>query len=148
MPKHIKFDEKTLNLIRLFTATTDITVKDCIADDEAGKIVYVVAKEDVGKAIGKNALNVKYLREKTGKEIDIIGFSEDPAEFLKNVFLPAHVNGIDLQEREGRKVAVIRAATNQKGIIIGRNGRNINKAKVLARRHFDLDDVVIFSTNV
>src|SRR5271157_4988991 len=139
MPKHIKFDEKTLDFMRLFTSATDIVVKDCVVDEEAGKIVFVVSKEEVGKAIGKNALNVKYLREKTGKEIDIIGWSSDPAEFLKNVFLPAHVNAIDLQERDGKKVAVIRAAANEKGILIGRNGRNINKAKVLARRHFDLD---------
>ena len=78
MPKRIKFDEKALDLIRLFTSATSIPVKDCINDDVAGKIVYVVGKENVGKAIGKSALNVKYLREKTGKDIDIVGYRTIP----------------------------------------------------------------------
>lgn len=147
MPKRIKFDEKVLDLIRLFTSATSIPVKDCLNDEGSGKIVYLVNKENVGKAIGKKALNVKYLREKTGKDIDIVGYCEDPAEFLRNVFLPAQVSEVNLQEQNGKKIAVIRAAHNQKGIIIGRNGRNINKAKALAQRHFDLDDVVIYSSS-
>jgi len=147
MPKSIKFDEKTLGFIRLFSSVTSVPVKDCILLEEDGIIIFIVGSQDVGKAIGRKALNVKFLREKTQKDIDIIGFANDPTEFLRNVFLPAKVEEIVFQDREGQKVAFVRAGSDQKGIVIGRNGRNINKAKLLMRRHFDFDDVLINSSN-
>ncbi len=147
MPKSIKFDTKTLDLIRLFNSVTSVPAKDCISMDDDGIIVFIVASGDVGKAIGRKAMNVKFLREKTQKDIDIIGYAESPLEFLRNVFLPAKVDDIIFQDRDGQKVAIIRAGSDQKGIVIGRNGRNINKAKLLMRRHFDLDDVLINSSN-
>ncbi len=147
MPKSIKFDAKTLDLIRLFSSVTSVGVKDCISMEEDGIIIFIVGNKDVGKAIGRKAMNVKFLRDKTQKDIDIIGFSEDPTEFLRNVFLPAKVDDIIFQDRDGQKVAVVRAGADQKGIVIGRNGRNINKAKLLLRRHFDFDDVLINSSN-
>jgi N utilization substance protein A len=147
MPKSIKFDTKTLDLIRLFNSVTSVPAKDCIFIENDGIVVFIVANQDVGKAIGRKAMNVKFLRDKTQKDIDIIGFMEDPTEFLRNVFLPAKVEEIIFQDRNGQKVAIVRAGSDQKGIIIGRNGRNINKAKLLMRRHFDFDDVLINSSN-
>ncbi len=147
MPKSIKFDTKTLDLIRLFNSVTSVPVKDCISMDEEGIVIFIVASGDVGKSIGRKAMNVKFLRDKIQKDIDIIGFAEDPTEFLRNVFLPGKVEDILFQDRDGKKVAIIRAGSDQKGIVIGRNGRNINKAKLLMRRHFDFDDVLINSSN-
>jgi N utilization substance protein A len=48
-----------------------------------------------------------------------------------------------IEHRDGSMVASVTVKTEDRGIAIGKDGRNVARARILARRHFDLDNVVI-----
>ena len=48
-----------------------------------------------------------------------------------------------IEHRDGNKVASVTVNKEDRGIAIGREGRNVARARILVKRHFDLDNVVI-----
>lgn len=144
MGKTIVLDEQALQLIRLFSSFTGAMVKDCVVISES-RVVFVIARRDLGTAIGRGGSNIKTLKEKLNREIDVVEYSADVERFIRNLMSPAKVQTIEFQRKGNRKVAVVFVAPSEKGIAIGKGGRNIIKAKILVKRHFDVDDLVVAS---
>ena len=96
----------------------------------------------MGLAIGKGGINVERAREIIGKKIEIIEHSEKPEEFIANIFKPIRVN-VKIVEKGNKKIAIVNVNPQYKGLVIGKGGKNINKAKELARRHHNIDDVIV-----
>ncbi len=136
----VKLSAESIRYLTLFENLTGASVKDCLVYDD--KVVFVVRRGDMGIAIGKGGINVERARELIGKKIEIIEHSDDPAEFIANIFKPIKVN-VRLMERGGKKIAQISVSPDLKGIVIGKGGKNINKAKELARRHHDIEDIIV-----
>ncbi|HDD63711.1 MAG TPA: NusA-like transcription termination signal-binding factor, partial [Thermoprotei archaeon] len=42
-----------------------------------------------------------------------------------------------------RKVVIVTVPASEKGIAIGKDGKNISRARILAKRYFDVDWVTI-----
>jgi len=72
-----------------------------------------------------------------------VEYSEDLATFMKNAAQPAKVLGVELVVRGGRRIVYVDVPTNEKGLAIGRDGKNIEKMRMLAQRHHNIDDVII-----
>lgn len=136
----VKLSTESIRYIALFESLTGANVKDCLIYDD--KVVFLVRKGDMGLAIGKGGINVEKAREIIGKKVEILEHSENPTEFLENVFRPIKVN-VKIVERGGKKIAYVYAPSQYKGLIIGKGGKNINKVKELARRHHDIEDVIV-----
>jgi len=136
----VKLSAESIRYLTLFESLTGASVKDCIVQDD--KVIFVVKKGDMGIAIGRGGINVERARELIGKKIEIIEHSDDPAEFIANIFKPIDVK-VRIVERGGKRIAQISVSPQYKGLVIGKGGKNINKAKELARRHHDIDDIVV-----
>ncbi len=136
----VKLSSESIRYLTLFENLTGASVKDCIVLDD--RVIFVVKKGDMGIAIGKGGINVERARELIGKRIEIIEHSDDPIEFIANIFKPIKVN-VKLMNRRGKKIAQISVSPELKGIVIGKGGKNINKAKELARRHHDIEDIIV-----
>ncbi|MCK4239317.1 MAG: NusA-like transcription termination signal-binding factor [Candidatus Lokiarchaeota archaeon] len=150
--KAVKIDEESIKLISLFNNLTGAVVKDCIVvPGKMGvrdKVIFLVLKEDVGKAIGRNGENVKVLKEKLQKTIDIIGFSEDIKEFIQNILNTSKVRNVEIRENiSKKKTVIITVAPEDKGKAIGKNGIMIKKTKLLVLRHFDVDNCIVNTKN-
>ncbi|NMC58301.1 MAG: NusA-like transcription termination signal-binding factor [Candidatus Methanofastidiosa archaeon] len=140
----IKLATDEIRYIGLFESMTGATVKDCIFEDNKNKIVYVVKEGDMGLAIGKNGVNAQRVKETVNKSIDIIEYSEDPVKFIKNIIWPVKVKSIHVSERrDGKKIAVLDINKKDKGLVIGKEGKNIDRIKNLLKRHHNLDDIMI-----
>ena len=99
---------------------------------------------DVGAAIGRKGKNIHLLERMTGKKHEIIEHSENPAQFIKNALRPAHVNEIRITERpDGKTIAVVSVNPRDKGVAIGKNGRNAERIRFLAKRYFRIQNVSI-----
>jgi N utilization substance protein A len=84
----------------------------------------------VGSCIGPSRSRVASIcNELCGEKIDIITFSEDPKEFIKQALRPAEVIDVDIPDEEIRACAVI-VPDNQLSLAIGNKGQN---AKLAAR---------------
>ncbi|HPR41986.1 MAG TPA: NusA-like transcription termination signal-binding factor [Candidatus Methanofastidiosa archaeon] len=132
-----------IRYIGLFESITGATVKDCLVEENDDTIVFVVKEGEMGLAIGKKGANLAKVREMINKGIDIVEYSEDPTKFLENLMKPAKIINIKYADKDGKKVASIEVSKKDRGIAIGRSGKNIKRAKVLLKRHQTVDDVMI-----
>ncbi|MDH7563944.1 MAG: NusA-like transcription termination signal-binding factor [Candidatus Bathyarchaeota archaeon] len=144
MTSGIKFTGTEMRYIALFESITSATVKDCIIDEEQGRVLYVVSPGHVGVAIGRGGRNIRTLERMTGKKQEIIEYSDDPAQFIRNALKPAVVREVRISERaDGKSIAVVTVNPHDKGVAIGKNGRNAERLRFLAKRYFQIENVSI-----
>ena len=144
MANGIKFTSREMRYIALFQSITGATVKDCIVDPEMNRIIFVVKEGSIGMAIGKRGKNIHLLEKMTGKKHEVIEHSDNPAQFMKNALKPAKVDEVRITERmDGKTIAVISVAPRDKGVAIGKNGRNAERIRFLAKRYFQIQNVSI-----
>jgi N utilization substance protein A len=133
-----------MRYIALFQSITGATVKDCIVDNDLNRIIFVVKEGNIGMAIGKKGKNIHTLEKMTGKKHEVIEHSDNPAQFIKNALKPAKVDEVRITERmDGKTIAVISVNPKDKGVAIGKNGRNAERIRFLAKRYFQIQNVSI-----
>jgi len=137
----ITFTEDTLRYITLFEKVTGTQVKDCLETEE--KLVFVVEKGQGSRAVGKKGENVIRLKNLTGKNIHVIEYSEDPETFIKNVFHTYSVQSVTLEDRGNIIHATVTVDPKVKGKAIGKNGKNAERLRFLAKRYFQIQNVSI-----
>jgi len=144
MTTGIKITCDEMRYIALFESVSGASVKDCIIDEEQGRAIFIVNQGQVGVAIGKGGRNIHTLERMTGKKHEIIEYSDDPAQFIKNALKPAMVKEARVTERtDGKKIAVVTVNPKDKGIAIGKNGKNAERLRFLAKRYFNIQNVSI-----
>ena len=131
-------------MIARFEQITGAAAIDVIRDDEGERIIVVVREKQLGKAIGKGGVNVRAASDAFGRVVDVVEIADTAEEFVKSALAPARVEAVKIIEhRDGNKVASVTVKSEDRGIAIGRDGRNVARARILVKRHFDLDNVVI-----
>ena len=140
----IKLTSDELRLMSLFQSITSATARDCIVDDKMDRVIFVVNKGQMGLAIGKGGSTIKQLQNMVAKKIELVEFSDDPAEFIRNMLNADMINDVRISERgDGEKQAVVTVDPRKKGAVVGREGRNAEKARILAKRYFQISNVLI-----
>jgi N utilization substance protein A len=144
MSRGIRFTNEELKYIALFESLTGASVRDCIIDNQFDRIIFVVKEGEAGVAIGKGGKNIALLEKMTGKKYEIVEFSDDPVQLIKNALKPARVKEVRLTKKpDGNTIAVVAVDYKDKGIAIGKNGRNAEKLRFLAKRYFQISSVFI-----
>ncbi len=140
----IKFNSNEIRYIALFESMTGAMVKDCIIDDENSKVIFVVKNGDMGLAIGKGGSTVSKVQKAVDKGVEVIELSDDSIQFIKNLLSPAELKSVNItQNKSGEKIAIVDTDSVNKRIAIGKNGVNIERAKVLAKRQQDITNVIL-----
>ncbi|MFX1276953.1 MAG: NusA-like transcription termination signal-binding factor [Promethearchaeota archaeon] len=160
LKKNIKIDRQSMELISLFNNISGAIIKDCLVfetpeykDQQKNEIIiFLVKKEDIGKAIGKAGEHVKDLTAKLQKKIDVIPFSNNLQTFIQFILNTAKnsikVQNIEIKENKNQKKTVIISVRPQdRGKAIGKDGSMIRKIKTLVVRHYDVDNVIINTHN-
>ena len=130
----------------LFQSVTSATARDCIVDEKMDRVIFVVNKGQMGLAIGKGGSTIKQLQNVVAKKIELVEYSDDAAEFIRNMLNADMVNDVRLSDRpDGTKQAVVTVDQRKKGAVVGREGRNAEKARLLAKRYFQITNVQIVS---
>lgn len=140
----IRLTEEELRYIQLFESTTGIPARDCVIDRAGNRIIFVVDKGFASLAVGRGGCNIKKLREQLGKNVEVVEYGETPEELIKNCLYPAKVLNVKITKTpDGRKIAIATVPPEDKAIAIGKGGRNINRARILAKRYYDIDWVTL-----
>ncbi len=146
MTQEIKLTSDQLRLMSLFQNVTGATARDCVEDEKQNRVIFVVNSGKMGLAIGKGGSHIKSLQNMVKKNVELVEFDEDPAKFLKNMLNPKLVSEVKLNEKpDGSKQAIVIVDPRKKGIVVGREGRNAEKARLLAKRYFGITSVLINS---
>lgn len=144
MTAGIKLTSEELGLISLFQSISGAMARDCIIDEKVNRVIFVVNRGEMGLAIGEKGSTIKTLQKVMGKDIDLVEYSEDPKEFLMNALNCRYIYEVRLTEKlDGTKIGVVVVDERHKGAAVGRGGRNAEKARLLAKRYFQIDNVHI-----
>ena len=97
----------------------------------------------VGACVGQNGSRVDVIvdvivNELKGEKIDIIPWSEDPAEFIAAALRPANVVAVEIDENEDEKSAKVVVPDNQLSLAIGKEGQNVRLAARLTGWKIDI----------
>ncbi|MBU0536307.1 MAG: NusA-like transcription termination signal-binding factor [Nanoarchaeota archaeon] len=139
--KKIKYDISLMKFMSLFENITHARVKDCFIDEKLNSLVFIVQPGEIGKALGKNAVNIRILESKLNKKVRVIEFNPEKLEFIRNMVMPLRVN--DVTEDEDGIITLIGPDTKTKGLLIGRNAQNLRNLESNLRRYFDVKEIKV-----
>ena len=146
MTQEIKLTTDQMKLMSLFQNITKATARDCIEDEKRDRIIFVVNEGKMGLAIGKGGAHIKSLQNKIDRNVELVEYNEDPIRLLKNILNEKYITDIKISERlDGSFQANVEVDGAKKGVVVGREGRNAEKARILARRYFNITYVMINS---
>jgi N utilization substance protein A len=146
MTEKIKLTSDELRLMSLFQNITGAVARDCIVDDRMDRVIFVVNKGQMGLAIGKGGSTIKQLQNVVSKKVELVEYSDDPSAFLSNVLNSEMINEIKINDKfDGTRQAVVVVDQRKKGVVVGKEGRNAEKARLLAKRYFQISTVMIVS---
>lgn len=128
-------------MLALLEKSTGAVGRDVLVSEDG--IAFIVKPGDVGKVIGKGGSNIKKLRELLGKTVDVVEDNETVQGFVRNLFTPASITDVTLHEIDGKKSVQVKVDPAQKGLAIGKGGERAKRARRLAKRRFDIDDLKI-----
>jgi N utilization substance protein A len=122
----------------------DVTVEIAAIAREAGHRTKIAVRATVGGVnakgacigpMGQRVRNV--MHELHGEKIDIVDYSEDPAEFIAHALSPAQVKGVTLVDVNARTARVI-VPDFQLSLAIGKEGQNARLAAKLTGWRIDI----------
>ncbi|MDH7593123.1 MAG: NusA-like transcription termination signal-binding factor [Methanomicrobiales archaeon] len=128
-------ERRYIEELRILTGSTAV---DCVSDDRFDRVIYVIKPGDMGLAIGRGGENIRKLQKVLGRKIELVEYAEDLESFIRNIFKPIPLAGIEL-EREWNSIDVLVEKKGDLGIAIGKGGANVEKARILVKRHFGLE---------
>ena len=146
MTLSIKLTTDQMRLMSLFQNVTGATARDCVEDEKQDRVIFVVNAGKMGLAIGKGGSHIKNLQNIIKRNIELVEYAEDPTVFLKNMLNAKLVSEVKMNKRaDGTMQAIVIVDPKKKGIVVGREGRNAEKARLLAKRYFEITSVLINS---
>lgn len=93
--------------------------------------------DPVGALVGQRGVRVAVVTSELGGEkIDVVEWSENAGDFVKEALKPAQVLDIQLIEDENR--AIVQVAEDQQSLAIGRGGQNVRLAARLTGWKIDI----------
>ncbi|HZX44413.1 MAG TPA: NusA-like transcription termination signal-binding factor [Candidatus Nanoarchaeia archaeon] len=133
----IKYDLTVMKYMQLFENLTRAKLHDCINDEQ---LIFVVEENEIGKAIGKHGSNVHRLEGLLNKKIKIVEYSSDVRQFIRNFIMPLSVGDIS---EENNIITITGPDTKTKGLLIGRERKNLLYLKDIVSRYFQVEDIKV-----
>ncbi|WP_251327903.1 NusA-like transcription termination signal-binding factor [Haloplanus pelagicus] len=138
----VTLSDRDRRFIACFEDETGATARDCLVDEEGSedRVVFLVAAGEMGQAVGPDGRRVRSVEETLGRSVALVEDADTPEAFVANALAPAAVKHVTISE-QGDRIAYAEVPEADRGAAIGRDGRNIETARRLAKRHYDIDDV-------
>lgn len=138
----ITLTDEARQIAALIEQETGATVRDCLLVDDGDdeRILVVIGVGEIARAIGRNGEQVDRLQQRLGRPLRLVEDAPTPEGFVASALAPAAVYNVTISEGDER-VAYAEVAEADKGVAIGTDGRTIEAARRLAKRHHDIDDI-------
>ncbi|MEK6966999.1 MAG: NusA-like transcription termination signal-binding factor [Nanoarchaeota archaeon] len=136
----IKYTSQHVQTIAFFEALTRARLKDCIDEETTGITYFVVEQNELGRALGKNAENVKRIEEKLNRKIKIVEFDPHLVNFVANLCYPVRPRNV---EENGEIVTITPPDMSGRSLIIGRGAINLRAMEKVASRYFQVKEIKV-----
>jgi N utilization substance protein A len=136
----VTLTDEARRLIPLIEEATGATVRDCVIDEAYDRLLVVIKAGEIAQAIGPGGETVRELEADLDRSVKLVEDAPDAEAFVANALAPAAVYNVTISENDDT-VAYVEVDSHDTGVAIGKDGANIDAARTLAARHFDVDDV-------
>ncbi len=138
---HPRFLEKLFEAEVPEMATKVVEAKGIVREPGSRAKIAVFSNDEhvdpVGALVGQRGVRVAVVTSELGGEkIDVVEWSENASEYVKEALKPAQVLGVKLFEEENR--AEVQVAEDQQSLAIGRGGQNVRLAARLTGWKIDI----------
>ena len=138
---HPKFVEKLFAIEAPEIENGVVEIKSVAREAGARSKIAVYSNDEhidpVGSCVGQKGTRVNTVTtELSGEKIDIIPWSENPAQFISNSLSPAKVISIEIDEKERK--ATVEVGNDQLSLAIGKGGQNVRLAAKLTGWRIDI----------
>ncbi|MDO8660800.1 MAG: NusA-like transcription termination signal-binding factor [Candidatus Woesearchaeota archaeon] len=134
----ITLDTNAIQSIQLFERFTRARCRDYIPQETIS--LFIVEPDNIGKAIGKQAVHVKQLEQALRKKIRIIEYSAELRQFLENVIAPLRI--ARFEEHDGI-ILLTAKDLKTRGMLIGRNASHLRAYETIIKRHFPIQEIKV-----
>jgi len=135
----IKLTQQEMHYMAIAEGFTRAPIIDCI--ERNNRITFIVAKGKLGKAVGKEARNIRRLEKIFKKEVRFVEYDDDKRQFIVNLFKPFKLDKVVVNEEENRVSVVVNM--RDKGKAIGKDGRNIKILREIAKRAHGIQEIKV-----
>jgi NusA-like KH domain protein len=136
----LRLDSETLGLSTILERIARVKVKDCFKWDDNDTVYFIVEFGHLGKAVGKNAVNVKRIQQELNKKVRIIEYNPDVIRFVKNVIYPFKVETVIEEDGE---IVIKDQSRKTKSLLIGRDSKNLKLINRAVKRFFSIKEVKV-----
>lgn len=126
----MKLDLEKIQQINLFEKVTKSLVKDCFINNDL--YLFVVEPGYASKAIGKQGINIRKMAKLLRKRIKVVEYKDNIESFFTSLIFPLNVQEIHINEN-----IEISADTKTKGLLIGRNRKNLTFYNEILKKYFN-----------
>ena len=145
MPE-IRLSSEQISLMSMFHSVTGATARDCLIDEKLNRLIFVVAKGQMGLAIGKEGVTVKKIERSVRRPVEVVEWADAVEDLVRNALGAKYVQRVEVSDRlDGTKGVVVYVDPRKKGAVLGLGGKNAEKVRMLARRYYDITNVQITS---
>lgn len=128
--------------IEAVAEATGVEPHDCLFDPVDERLLVLAPRGKLRAVVGSDGSHVDALRGDLGWPVEVIEYGRDAATLITNALAPATVHNVTVSEG-ATTVAYAEVDRADTGVAIGTDGRRIRRARVLARRYYGVDDVVL-----
>ena len=130
-------DMQTMRYINLLDRISHVKTRKCFIYNNT--IIFAVPKNQISRAIGPSAINIKKLQEKLEKKIRIIEEAEgieDAEFFISDIVSPTKFESLEVKDRE---IVISAGGTQSKAALLGRNKRRFLELEKIVKGTFGLE---------
>jgi N utilization substance protein A len=133
-------DMHEIRYLNLFERVTRIRANHCFEYNNT--LIFVVQKNDVNRAIGRDAQNLRKLSTILAKKVKVASKFNDETEFKKFIafiIYPTEFNDLEINENE----VIITAGSQNKAALLGRNKRRLHELQKITKSYLKKDLKVV-----
>jgi N utilization substance protein A len=118
-----------------------VEIKEAVRDSSGRAKIAVMSHDSdvdpVGACVGMKGMRVQaVVQELRGEKIDIIQWTEDREQFVRNALSPAKVSRVQVNEDDNTMVVIV--PNDQLSLAIGKRGQNVRLAAKLTHWKIDI----------
>jgi N utilization substance protein A len=136
----MKLGKQEIQLINAFDAVVNVNARDCYVDGNT--VTFLVNEQDLGQAIGKQGANVRRMRQRIGKNVEIIPYASEAPTFLKKALAVYKIDVQEIKEKEeaGKNSLTVKLdAENREKVL--RNMNRLKRLKAIIKKNFEIENV-------
>ena len=133
----MELNNDDLKALNTFDSLTGVSAADVLITEHA--VVFLVSKEDMGKAIGTKGANITRVRQAFGRQVLVFEDNADMEQFLRSLFAPIPITNINVHEKMNSKTVYVTVDETNRGAAIGKGGERIKIQRALLQRKFSCD---------